>query len=114
MIQPVVVATAAGSRSLAELPAPLPLDELVPGPGPWEVELGFGKGRYLLARAQAEPARRFLGVEVVSKYFRLLTERARRRGLANLLTVRAEALYALAALLPRSFAAAVHIYFPNP
>ena len=114
MIRPVVVATAAGARSLAELAAPLPLDELVPGTGPWEVELGFGKGRYLLARAQAEPERRFLGVEVVSKYFRLLTERARRRGLVNLLTVRAEALYALAALLPPAFAAAVHVYFPDP
>jgi tRNA (guanine-N7-)-methyltransferase len=114
LIRPVVVATAAGSRSLAELAAPLPLDELVPGAGPWEVELGFGKGRYLLARAQVEPGRRFLGVEVVSKYFRLLTERARRRGLGNLLTVRAEALYALAALLPPAFAAAVHVYFPDP
>lgn len=114
VIRPVVVATAAGERSLAELAAPLALDELVPGAGPWEVELGFGKGRYLLARAQAEPERRFLGVEVVSKYFRLLSGRARRRGLGNLVTVRAEALYALTAVLPRAFAAAVHVYFPDP
>jgi tRNA (guanine-N7-)-methyltransferase len=114
MIRPVVVATAAGERSLAELAAPLALAELAPGDGAWEVELGFGKGRYLLARAQGEPERRFLGVEVVSKYFRLLAGRVRRRGLANVVAVRAEALYLLAAVLPRAFAAAVHVYFPDP
>ena len=53
------VAIAAGDRDFAlrELETPLPLDALVPGPGAWEVEIGFGKGRYLLGRAaQARPA----------------------------------------------------------
>lgn len=114
MIRPVVVTTAAGERSLAELPVPLPLDELVPGDGPWEVELGFGKGRYLLRRAQEEPGRRFLGVEMVSKYFRILAGRAAKRRLTNLVLIRGEALYLLSAVLPRGFAAALHVYFPDP
>jgi tRNA (guanine-N7-)-methyltransferase len=114
MIQRTVVAAPDGDRPLSALPAPLPLDELVPGGGPWEVELGFGKGRYLLRRAQEDPARRFLGVEMAGKYFRLLVGRARRRGVRNLLALRGEALYLAAAVLPAGFATALHVYFPDP
>jgi tRNA (guanine-N7-)-methyltransferase len=110
----VLLAAAGGERTLAELPQPLALDELVPGCGPWEVEIGSGKGRYLLRRAAAEPEVRFLGVEVAEKYFRLLVERARRQALANVLAVRGEAEAVLSALLPRAFARAVHVYFPDP
>ena len=93
--------------------APFDLDRLLPG-SPWEVELGFGKGRFLLRRAGEDPGRRFLGIEVAGKYFRLAARRAERLGLANVLLLRAEALYALSVLLPRGFAAAVHVYFPDP
>lgn len=88
-------------------------DEVVAG-GPWEVELGFGKGRYLLSRAAAEPDVRFLGIELVAEFFRLAARRAARRGLRNLVLVHGEALYALDALLPRGFARVIHVYFPDP
>lgn len=109
-----LLATAGGEHTLAELPQPLALDTLVPGRGPWEVEIGSGKGRYLLRRAAAEPDVRFLGIEVAEKYFRLLVGRARRRSLTNLLAVRGEAQTVLSALLPSGFARAVHVYFPDP
>lgn len=96
------------------LPNPVPLDALIPGDGPWEVEIGFGKGRYLLAQALAHPERRFLGVEVVSKYQRLLAKRAARQGVRNLAAVRGEAKYLLATVLPPAFADVVHVYFPDP
>ena len=86
----------------------------MPGPGPWELELGFGKGRYLLRRALESPRQRFLGIEIAAKYQRILAGRAARRGAANLVAVRGEALYLLAAVLPRRFAAAVHVYHPDP
>jgi tRNA (guanine-N7-)-methyltransferase len=114
VIRPVQLSTAAATRPLAGLPAPLPLDELVPGDGPWEVEIGFGKGRYLLDRAAAAPGRRFLGIEIAGEYERLFVGRARRRGLANWLSLRGEALYLASAVLPRGFAAAVHVYVPDP
>ena len=38
-------------RPLSRLTQPLQLDQLLPGEGGWEVEIGFGKGRYLLRRA---------------------------------------------------------------
>lgn len=93
---------------------PLQPEGLIAGDGSWEVELGFGKGRYLLRRSLEDPQQRFLGVEVVSKYCRLLIGRAHRQGASNLAVVRGEAVYALSAVLPVGFAKAVHVYFPDP
>ena len=114
MIQALQIATPAGERSLADTPAPLPLDDLVPGEGPWEVEIGFGKGRYLLRRCQEDPGRRFLGMEVASEYFGIFVEKARRRRLANWIALRGDALALISAVLPHGFASAVHVYFPDP
>ena len=111
---PSLVALAEREEPLCQQPAPLPLAELLPGDRPWEVELGFGKGRYLLRRAQDEPQGRFLGIEVVSKYYRLVRQRMLHREIDNLVLLRGEALYLLATVLPRGAAAAVHVYFPDP
>lgn len=107
--------TLADSESpLLERPQPLDLDSLVPGDGPWEVEIGYGKGKYLLAQARQHPERRYLGVELVSKYHKLLTRRMRHWRAENLVNVRGEALYLLSTVLPRRFAERVHVYFPDP
>lgn len=114
MIQPLRIVTPAGERGLAGTPAPLPLDDLVPGQGDWEVEIGFGKGRYLLRRCQEDPDRRFLGMEVASEYWRMFVEKASRRRLANWIALRGDALSLISAVLPHGFAAVVHVYFPDP
>lgn len=114
MIQPAVVATLAGDQGLADLGAPLPLDRLIPGDGDWEVEIGLGKGKYLLRRCQEDPGRRFLGIELATEYWRHFVERARKRGLSNWVALRGEALYLISTVLPTGFAAAVHVYFPDP
>ncbi len=100
--------------ALADLQQPLALDDLMPGDGAWEVEIGFGKGRYLLQRALEHPEVRFFGLEVVSRYFRLLRDRGRRRRASNLLLARGEALYLLSAVVPPAFASKLHVYFPDP
>ncbi len=109
-----VIDASGKERRLSDLSRLESLDRLSPGDGPWEIELGFGKGRYLLASALEHPERRFLGVELVSKYYRLLRDRSRRQGTSNLLLIRGEALYLLSAVLPRAFASRLHIYFPDP
>jgi tRNA (guanine-N7-)-methyltransferase len=114
LIQPAVLSTAAGDRPLAGLPAPLSLDALVPGTGEWEVEIGFGKGRYLLRRSQEDPGRRFLGLEIAGEYHAIFVDRARRRGLTNWMALRGDALYFMGAVLPTGFASVVHVYFPDP
>ena len=44
----------------------------------------------------------------------MFVERARRTAPANWLALRGDALYLLSAVLPRSFAQVVHVYFPDP
>lgn len=82
--------------------------------GGWEVEIGFGKGRYLLDRGESDPQARLLGIEIASKYYRLVCDRARRRKVDNLVLLYGEAAYILASMLPRQFADRVHVYFPDP
>ncbi len=107
-------ADATGIVPLLAPGVPFDLLRALPGEGPWEVEIGFGKGRFLLRRAAEEPHHRFVGIELASEYFRLVARRLQRRGLANVLLLEGEAQYLLGAVLPRAFAERVHVYFPDP
>ncbi|MDA8019565.1 MAG: hypothetical protein MPN21_19145 [Thermoanaerobaculia bacterium] len=82
--------------------------------GAWEMEIGYGKGRYLLEQAKAHPERRYLGIEVVSRYYKMLRRRFRHWGAHNLLNLRGEALYLLSSVLPLGFVDRLHVYFPDP
>ena len=81
---------------------------------PVELEIGSGKGTFLLARAKARPEVNFLGIEWAGAYAAYCADRFRRHGLANVRMVHADATY----FLPKHLAAAavqrVHIYFPDP
>lgn len=126
MTRPLLFAAggSAAEWSLAAIGAPADLVRLIDrdrsdggaaaGEREWELEIGFGKGRYLIERAQEAPERRFLGIEIANEYFRILVERAQRRRLDNLAAIRGEALYLLSTVLPRGFARAVHVYHPDP
>ena len=111
MIKPLRFWTAGREWSPRELEAIL---DRRGGNGRLELEIGFGKGRYLLARAEADPATTFLGIESADLYWTETTRRAERRGLANVITLRGDALYLLAACLPHECADVVHVYFPDP
>lgn len=92
----------------------LDLERRVAGGGEWELEIGFGKGRYLLRRAENEPHRRFAGIEIAGEYFALAARRLSRRKIANLLLLEGDAAFFATAHLPRRRFAAVHVYFPDP
>lgn len=118
------VATAVGLRPLFDSAAAsgAPPEPFPPAAGGaasppaerWEVEIGFGKGRYLLRRAALEPDVRFLGIEIAGEYFRLVARRVARRRLANVVLLEGDAQYLAGAILPHGFASAVHVYFPDP
>ncbi len=108
------VATAEGLRPLFAGDPPGGPEPFPPAGGPWEVEIGFGKGSYLLRRAALEPEGRFLGIEIAGEYFRLVARRIAKRRLPNVVLLEGEAQYLAGAVLPGGFARAVHIYFPDP
>lgn len=81
---------------------------------PLELEVGFGKGRFLLRQAQARPDTDFVGVERAAKYFRLARTRGEKRGLTNLRLVRGDARVFVEDRLPDGSLHRAHVYFPDP
>jgi tRNA (guanine-N7-)-methyltransferase len=88
--------------------------ELFDDGNPIEVEIGAGKGKYLLARAQIEPDINFIGFDYVWKYLKIGWARTQKRELPNLLFFKAEAVEVITGLTPSESVSIFHIYFPDP
>lgn len=80
---------------------------------PVEVEVGSGKGTFVLARAAARPEVNLLGIEYAGSYCHYTADRVRRAGLSNVRMLHADA-GEVFARLPAASLARVHIYFPDP
>lgn len=98
------------------LPPDQPLDaERVFGRrAPLVFEIGFGTGDHLLARAQAEPERDFLGAEVHRPGVGRLLARAEASGLTNLRVFVADAVEVLRGVIPEGALEELVIQFPDP
>lgn len=81
---------------------------------PLEVDVGSGKGRFLLARARAHPEVDFLGVDRMLRRIRKVDRKAIRAGLLNIRLLRVEAYYATAHLMPADAISTYYIFFPDP
>ena len=93
---------------------PLPLREYFKNDRPIEVDLGCGKGRFLLARAKGQPGVNFLGIDRMLERIRKIDHRAGRRGLANIRLLRIEGYYAVAHLMPAETISTYYVFFPDP
>src|SRR5260370_37331111 len=82
--------------------------------GPLEVELGAGRGEFIVARAASFPEHNFLAVELAAAVARLLAVRAGRSGLENVRVVRMDARTLVNLMLPARSIRAYHIYFSDP
>src|SRR5271170_2375717 len=81
---------------------------------PLEVELGAGRGDFLIERAAANPDRDFIAVELATTVARLMAVRAGRRELANLRVACGDVRTIVNLLIPDGAVSAYHIYFPDP
>ena len=81
---------------------------------PVEIEIGTGKGTFLLARAAARPELNFLGIESAGSYCRYAADRIRRAGLDNVRMLLADATHFVRKSLRGESVWRVHIYFPDP
>jgi tRNA (guanine-N7-)-methyltransferase len=79
-----------------------------------ELEIGFGRGMFLLERAQAAPASRILGLEIKRKWAYLVAERAKKLGLTNVRVFGADARDVLARLQPDGGLTRLFMHFPDP
>jgi tRNA (guanine-N7-)-methyltransferase len=111
----------------------LPLDELAPyllippepptridwravfgNDHPVELEIGFGKGLFLLNASQASPHANFVGIEILRKYQLYAATRFAKRGLKNVRLVKADAREFLRDYVSDQSFQAIHVYFPDP
>lgn len=81
---------------------------------PLDLDVGFGKGRFLLARAAVSPAVRFLGIERRLDRLRRVDRKVCRRGLSNVRLLRFDAWYAVIYLVPAAAVRNCFIFFPDP
>jgi tRNA (guanine-N7-)-methyltransferase len=88
--------------------------DLFPNHNPFEMEIGSGKGRFLLERAAKHPERNFLGVDYAWRFLKEGHHRAAKRGLANCRFYKAEASEVVQRMMPDDSVDIFHIYFPDP
>jgi len=82
--------------------------------GPVEVEIGIGKGRFLLAAAELRPDVMHFGVEWANKYLRIAETRASRRGLENVRFARVDARELVSRCITPSSVGVYYVFYPDP
>jgi len=100
-------------KGSSTLPDDFQVEALFPQGQPLEVEIGCGKGKFLLARAEASPDINFLGIDWAGKWLKRGVVRWQKRGYQNLQFIKAEARDVLAAI-PSEAVTFFHVYFPDP
>lgn len=124
-VRPATSAQTKSYRGLApEFPSPaegpLGLRDLLGGdaercpPAPVELEIGFGRGRFLIERAQVVPGHAVVGIEVKPKWAFRVHERCARMNLANVRVFCADARQVLERLQGQSMLDRVFVHFPDP
>jgi tRNA (guanine-N7-)-methyltransferase len=84
----------------------------------FEIEIGSGKGTFLVQQAELEPATNFLGIEWAGECYAYAADRVRRRReagtLANVRLLHADATEFLRWRCAGGIARVIHLYFSDP
>ena len=104
---------------LSQLPpfdqGPFDPGSLFPNPTwPLELEIGSGKGTFLAQQAVLQAETNFLGVEWATEFWRYAADRMRRRALANVRVLRADATQFITHWMPDARVRTIHLYFSDP
>ncbi|TVQ63953.1 MAG: tRNA (guanosine(46)-N7)-methyltransferase TrmB [Phycisphaerales bacterium] len=81
---------------------------------PFEIEIGSGKGTFLLEQAAAQPGTDFLGIEWAREFYLYTADRVRRRRLPNVRVLHTDATEFLRWRVPDGIVDVVHLYFSDP
>jgi tRNA (guanine-N7-)-methyltransferase len=80
----------------------------------FEIEIGSGKGTFLVQEAALHPATNYLGIEWTGEFYRYAADRLRRRGVANARILHADATEFLHHWCAAEVADVIHLYFSDP
>jgi tRNA (guanine-N7-)-methyltransferase len=81
---------------------------------PVEIEVGFGKGLFLVTQGQARPDTDFLGIEIERKYVLITATRLAQAAVTNVKLACTDARWFLKERVAPGSVAALHVYFPDP
>lgn len=81
---------------------------------PVVLEVGSGKGRFLLRHAAERPHLNFLGIEYSLHYHRVIVDRLVKHGVRNVRAVNYDAFLVIQKMIPDASLSEIHIYFPDP
>ena len=79
-----------------------------------ELEVGPGRGSFILERLEADPEVRILGLEIRRKWATIVDRRLAARGLANRGRVFAEDVHGALARFPNECLSRIYLHFPDP
>jgi tRNA (guanine-N7-)-methyltransferase len=79
-----------------------------------EIEIGTGKGTFLVQQAALQREVNFLGFEWAGEFFRYAADRVRRRGLSNVRIVHADATEFIRHRCVDHVVSVIHLYFSDP
>ena len=96
------------------LDGPVDLAAYFRRPGPIEMEVGSGKGTFLVTQAKAFPLTNFLGIEWGNKYYTYAVDRLGRWQFENVRMLRTDAAEFIAEHVPDGCIQMFHLYFPDP
>ncbi len=99
---------------LPQIPQKLDWVGLFGNDRPVELEIGCGKGAFIVHASTTRPEVNFVGIEVVRQYQYYCATRLARRNLKNAKMACTDARFALAWSIPSESLQAVHVYFPDP
>ena len=81
---------------------------------PVEVDVGCGKGLFLVQEAVARPEVNFIGVDRMGRKIDRALGRLEKRGIVNVRLFHCDVFHFIDRLLPRESVRAFHVYFPDP
>ena len=100
--------------TLNDLQPPLNWEKYFANSAPVEIDLGCGRGQWLVNAATDQPERNFLGIEIDYAVGRRTADRLKRRNLTNARVLGGDARQAFTKIIAPQSVAAVHVYFPDP
>lgn len=93
---------------------PMDLSCLFGRSGPVHIEVGSGKGTFVLNQAKLHPEINFLGIEWANQFYRYCVDRICRWEMENVRILRTDARDFIGRYVKDETVAALHIYFPDP
>ena len=100
--------------SLTETTPPIDWGILFGNENPVEIEIGCGKGRFLLETSRQHPETNYVGVERALKYVQYAKERLLKGNATGVFLIWSDAAYLVDRYIREGTVDAYHVYFPDP